>query len=75
MAIIKRRIMSRSQLLGIIYADHDNGILRLENLIDQSQRRQAQSDIVAYMLADGKEVKIFHDTNMGGNVVEFDDGK
>lgn len=71
MAIIKRRIMTRSRLLTLMFKDTD----QIAEKHDYGSIHNIQSDLSAYLLADGKEVKIFHDVNMGGMVVEYDDGE
>lgn len=62
----KRRIMSRSQICEIMAAEIDR-----KEIDDPAKHRQAQMDALFYIVADGKEVKIYHDTDMGGTVVEF----
>lgn len=69
MAAIKRRIMTRSQIL--------------QTMFDRSDRKPSETrdyetashDFAAYLLADGKDVCIAHDVNMGGMVVIYNDGK
>lgn len=70
MAIVKRRIMDRSRLLTAVFNTVDGIGPNYSN-----EREIASADMMAYMLADGKDVKIYHDVNMGGTVVEYDDGE
>ena len=58
---MKRRIMSRSQILSIIATREKS---------TGEEQETAMADMFCYMLEDGVEVKIYNDTNMGGMVVE-----
>lgn len=70
MAIVKRRIMDRARLLTIIFNVVDGIAPKHAN-----ERESASADAMAHMIADGKDVKVYHDTNMGGMVVEYDNGE
>lgn len=58
---MKRRIMSRSQILSIIATRETH---------TSKENETAMADMFCYMLEDGDEVKIYNDINMGGMVVE-----
>lgn len=70
MAMIKRRIMTRSRLLSLMHGDID----QRDEPKDYPSMKAISADMAAHLLADDREVKIFHDVNLGGTVVEYDDG-
>lgn len=67
MALVKHRIVSRSVLMH-------NTINRNKNFAGIDGELM-QISMTAYILADGQDVKVYNDTNMGGMVVEYNDGK
>lgn len=69
MAIIKRRIMSRSHLLTLMFGDID----QKNEMIDHPSMKQISGDMAAHLLADGVTVKVYDDWNMGGTVVEYNE--
>jgi len=62
---MKQRIMSRKEIALIGLAKRNN------QDIDREKFEQLTIDMLFYMIEDGNTVKIYHDTNMGGTVVEI----
>lgn len=72
MALVKRRIMSRARIAAFM-ADEADG--KNQNSHGIMTMRQVSADLMLHLIADEKEVKIYNDRNMGGMVVEFDNGE
>lgn len=68
MAIIIRRIMSKSRLLSLMHNDID----RKDEPPDYPSMKSISADVAAHMFADGKTVKVYRHQAMGGTVVEYD---
>lgn len=63
---MKRRIMSRVQIVNVIIAYHDG----TSNSDGYERRKQAELDTFLHLLADGQTVKVYKDRDMGGWIVE-----
>ncbi len=63
---MKTRIMSKTQMV--------RELLKERTKLDEDDwRSRIPLDMMLHVLADGKEVKVFNDTAMGGTVVEIAD--
>ncbi len=71
--LVKHRIMTRGRIAAILSARMSNDEKEYKRF-SSDDRQQAERDMLFHMLADGKDVKISNDVNMGGAVVEYDDG-
>ena len=74
MALVKHRIMSRGRVAAVMSSRMSINDREYDRY-SADERREAERDMLFHMLADGKDVKVYHDINMGGTVVEYDDGR
>lgn len=69
---MKQRIMSRVEIARVML-NRRNSHEKICFDDDEAHRREMQAgiDVMFYMIADDKTVRIYHDTAMGGTVVEI----
>lgn len=62
---MKQRIQSRVQIA--------RKLLKERNRFDRDEHGLASIDLMLHLIADGNTVKVYHDTQHGGTVVELPD--
>lgn len=81
MAVVKRKIMSKGELLAFMYEEFNRNTSNEPPKSDEDyrahmlKREAVPGDVMAHFLNDGKDVKIFYDGEMDSLVVKYDDGK